>query len=214
MRLSRNAHTGALALALVAAAAAISFTLTTSPMAAAGVTADAGSWKADPVHSTCVFRIRHAGATNFYGMFRGISGGFTLDEETPANSSFNITIKTTQIDTGNAKRDKDVSGPDFFNVRQFPEATFVSTSVESAGDGAYKVKGNFALHGVTKEVTAMVRKVAEGSFRGTKRLGVEAVLQIKRADFGMTAFLASDGGDAGPLGNSVVIIVSLEGMPA
>lgn len=198
-------------------AAAAAWTLWGAPAtpAAHASTLAASTWKIDPVHSTCVFRIRHAGgAANFYGMFRDISATFTLDEADPASLSIEAAIKLESVDTGAEQRDNHLRSPDFFNVRQFPEATFRSTSAEAAGEaGVWRVKGELSLHGVTKEIEAMVRKVGEGEFRGTKRLGLEAVFQIKRSDFGMTTFLASDGSDNGPLGNTVAVIVSLEGMP-
>ncbi len=211
-------RTATLAALLAALGAATAFwTISGAPAtpAAHASTLAASTWKADPVHSTCVFRIKHAGgAANFYGMFRDISATFTLDEADPASLSIEAAIKLASVDTGAEQRDNHLRSPDFFNVRQFPEATFKSTSVEATGEtDVWKVKGELSLHGVTKEIEAMVRKVGEGEFRGTKRLGLEAVFQIKRSDFGMTTFLASDSSDNGPLGNTVAVIVSLEGMP-
>lgn len=213
MRITHRRAAGAVALSALLTGGLAALALIGPARAVDAEQSAAGAWTIDPVHSSCVFRVRHAGATNFYGAFRDLKANFTLDEESPANSRFNATISAESVDTRNDNRNNHLRSPDFFNVRQFPEITFASKRVEAAGEGVYRVVGDLTMHGVTREIEAMVRKTGEGEFRGTRRLGVEAMLEIKRADFGMTSFLASDGGDDGMLGNTVSVIVSLEGMP-
>ena len=55
------------------------------------------------------------------------------------------------MDTGVAPRDGDLKSANFFDVAQFPTATFVSTSIAKNGSGL-TVSGNLTLHGVTKPV--------------------------------------------------------------
>jgi len=161
------------------------------------------SYQVDSIHSSMVFRVKHANAANFYGRFNNISGSFTLDND-PSKCSFNVQIKTDSVDTGNAMRDQHLKSPDFFNAVQFPTISFKSTQVKKSGDDAYDVTGDLDLHGVKKSVTAKITKTGSGTMRGKQIAGVEAVLTIKRSDFGMT--LALD-----MLGDEVHIIVGLEG---
>ena len=42
--------------------------------------------------------------------------------------------------------------PDFFNVDQYPTATFTAASITPAG-AKYQVTGNLNLHGVTKSIS-------------------------------------------------------------
>jgi len=81
-----------------------------------------------------------------------IAGTFNIDKANPGKSSFNLTIKTSSVDTNVKKRDDHLRSPDFFDVKNYPEMTFKSTKVETM-DGGYKVTGNFTLHGVTKAIT-------------------------------------------------------------
>ena len=46
-----------------------------------------------------------------------------------------MTIDVTTVDSGNSMRDNDLKSANFFDVAQFPTATFVSTSVAKHGDG-------------------------------------------------------------------------------
>jgi polyisoprenoid-binding protein YceI len=167
--------------------------------------AAADEYQVDSVHSSMVFRVKHASASNFYGRFNSISGSFTLDDD-PSKCSFNIQIKTDSVDTAQKKRDDHLKNPDFFNAAQFPTISFKSTQVKKSGDDSLDVSGDLSLHGETKSVTAKVTRTGSGKNFGRPVAGVEAVLTIKRLDFGV-------GKNFGPevLGDEVQITVSLEG---
>ena len=68
------------------------FTLLTAALIAGSsidtVTTSAQAYEVDPVHSSVVFSVRHAGVGNFYGMFETISGTFTWDDSNPSASTF------------------------------------------------------------------------------------------------------------------------------
>jgi len=203
-RLTSLAGAAALGLALLAGGMAVT--------ADAQPASSAPTYAADVVHSSVIFKIRHAGVTNFYGRFNDFEGTFTLDEDNPAASRFNFTVKLESVDTGASGRDDHLRSPDFFNVKQFPAATFKSTDVRRAEEGVYEVTGELDLHGVTKPVTATVVHTGEGSFRNNPISAIEATLQIKRSDFGMTTYLAPDGGEGGGIGNTVTLTIAVEGV--
>ena len=167
--------------------------------------ASADTFKIDPVHSSILFSVTHLGVSNLYGRFNDVSGTVTFDQADPSKSSVNLTIPIESVDTRVAKRDQQLKGPDFFNAKQFPVMTFKSTKVEGSGD-AYKVAGDFTLHGVTKPLTFEVKKGGEGEGeKGEIRGGGEARFTIKRSDYGMTFM-------QGPVGDEINVIVSLEGV--
>ena len=166
----------------------------------------ADNYKIDPVHSSVHFRIGHGGIAFVYGRFNDVSGTVAYDKEDPTKSSFNIEIKADSVDTNNEKRDAHLRSPDFFDAKQFPTITFKSTKVESAGEDKLNVTGDLTLHGVTKEITVPVTKTGEADLAEMKmgyRTGWEAIVDIKRSDFGMTTMV-------GPVGDEVKIPVALE----
>lgn len=65
------------------------------------------------------------------------------------------TIETKDLKGGmKNKLDKHLKSADFFDVEKFPEASFVSTSVESrGGNGDFLVKGNLTIKGETHPVS-------------------------------------------------------------
>ena len=166
----------------------------------------ADTYQVDPVHSSMLFKIRHLNVADFYGFFDDVSGTVSLDPANAAGSSLNLEVKTDSIDTRNPKRNQDLKGPDFFNVKQFPTITFKSTKVENAGADAYRVTGNLTLRGVTKPLALEFKKTGEGKgMKDEYRAGGEAQFTIKRSDFGMSYM-------QGVLGDEVTLIISLEGI--
>jgi polyisoprenoid-binding protein YceI len=162
-------------------------------------------YRVDPVHSSVHFRVKHFGVGYVWGRFNDMSGSFTWDEQTPAECALEIEVKTPTIDSGNAKRDQHLKGPDFFDVAQFPTATFKSTQVRKLDEHNYEVAGELTMHGQTRPVTARLEWVGAGKDpRGGARAGFEAVLTIKRSEFGMNKMLQG-------IGDDVRIIAALEG---
>lgn len=171
----------------------------------------AASYRVDPVHSSVLFRIKHAGVTNFYGRFNEFTGSFVFDPEAHTGSDFAFEVRTESVDTGTTKRDDHLRNADFFNSRQFPTIVFRSTTLEHVGGDKYTVTGDLTLHGETREVSAELEWLGTGTGPTGAPIGAfEARFEIKRSDFGMTKFLAPDNSDSGGVGNTVKLIVSVE----
>lgn len=170
----------------------------------AALPARAAEYAVDPVHTAVTFKVSHLGLSWTYGRFNEVSGTFSFDKGTPATATFALTVKADSLDTGNARRDGHLKGPDFFNVKQFPLMTFKSTSVKAV-KGGYEVTGDFTLHGKTKAITFTLQGGKEASFPpGTKRTGFSTELVLKRSDYGMDKLLPA-------IGDEVHVAVSFEG---
>ncbi len=174
-------------------------------------TENAASYKVDKVHSTVLFRIRHMGVANFYGVFTDFSGEFTFDPEDYGAGEFGFEVQTASVDTRNADRDDHLRTADFFNSRQFPTISFTSTGVEHVEGDLYTLTGNLTLQGETRPVSAELEWMGTGkNVQGKAIAGYEARFEIKRSDFGMTKYLAADGSERGGLGNIVKLTVAVE----
>jgi polyisoprenoid-binding protein YceI len=170
--------------------------------------ARADDLKADPVHSFVVFDVHHLGAGYVYGTFAGPTGAVSYDPSDLTKTAFDLSVDADSIDTRNANRDKDLKGPDFFDVKQFSTLTFKSTSVTKTGDATMSVTGDLTLHGVTKSITVPMEFTGSGpGMRGETHTGFRTDFKINRADFGMTA-------DPEPIiGNEIHIVVAIEAVP-
>ena len=167
----------------------------------------AETYKADPVHSSAVFRAHHAGAGYVWGRFNDPAGTMVMDEADPAKSTFTVEIQAANVDTHNPQRNAHLKSPDFFNAKQYPTITFKSTSVKK-GDtpNTLQVTGNLTMHGVTKPLTVPVELTGKGQFPpGTQRGGVEATFVVKLSDFQIK-------GLPGAVDDEIKVIVALEGV--
>ena len=173
----------------------------------------APSYGVDGVHSGVIFSVRHAGVSNFRGRFNKLNGSFTFDPADPTAGSFSAEIPVASVDTGNEKRDEHLQAADFFNARQFPVASFESSAIGVTDTpGVYSLAGDLTMHGVTKAIEAELHWIGTGTFRGKDTAGFDAKFSIKRSDFGITTYLAPDGGEGGGLGNTVELTIFVEGV--
>jgi polyisoprenoid-binding protein YceI len=193
----------ALAIALPAAALALaprSSAPSVSPIPEKAV----GTYKIDRVHSSCQFRVEHLAASRFWGRFDDVLGTMTVS---PGSLEFDVRIPIGSVHSGDGKLDNHLKGPDFFNMKEFPEMTFKSTNATPVEGNIWKVEGEITLLGVTKPITAMVEWIGYSEPYGKRLIGFEARFTVTRSDFGMSYQV-----DEGGLGDDVEIIVGLEGL--
>ena len=146
------------------------------------------TWVPDKAHSEVDFSILHLGLSRVHGHFGNIGGTIVLNESDITKSTVGVTIDVNTVDTGVAARDTDLKGANFFDVAQFPTATFVSTSVEKNGS-SLSVPGNLTLHGVTKPVVLQVEGPT-GPVQGMDKKphsGFSATATISRTAFGIAS---------------------------
>ena len=166
-------------------------------------------WVVDSVHSSVVFRIKHANASWFQGTFDKVEGQITLDPSKPEAGSVTITIPVDSIDTNDKKRDEHLKAPDFFNSKENPSITFKSTKIAKKSDTLFAVTGDLEMAGKKQSVTLPVEKTGEGEMMGAKLAGWMTTFTIKRSDFGVKYGL-----DKGALGDEVTLTIALETNPA
>jgi polyisoprenoid-binding protein YceI len=150
--------------------------------------AQTSTWVPDRAHSEVDFSILHMGLSHVRGHFGNLGGTIVLNESDITKSTVNVTIDVTTVDTGVAPRDGDLKGANFFDVTQFPTATFVSTSVAKNGNGL-TVSGNLTLHGITKPVVLQVEGPTGPIQEMDKKphSGFSATTTISRTAFGIAA---------------------------
>jgi polyisoprenoid-binding protein YceI len=166
----------------------LALTLGVLALGAPFAAAQTSTWNIDPAHSSVDFTVKHLALSNVHGHLGGLKGSITLNDSDITKSTVSVTIDTTTIDTGMQMRDGDLKSANYFDVGQFPTATFASTSV-SGGGGHLTVNGNLTLHGVTRPVTLDVEGPA-GPITGMDKkphAGYSATTSLKRKDFGIGA---------------------------
>jgi polyisoprenoid-binding protein YceI len=136
-----------------------------------------GTWKADPVHSTLEFAVRHMLIATVKGRFHD----FDAVLEGGESPSLSGAIRTDSVDTQDEQRDLHLTSPDFFDPQRFPEATFVATHVAPG-----TIVGELTLKGVARaiELEASFSGVVADPY-GNDRIGLDLETSIDRRDFGL-----------------------------
>ncbi len=155
-------------------------------LAAPFALAQSTTWSFDSAHSEVDFVVRHMSVSNVHGRFGGLKGTIVRNPTDLSKSTVSVTIDVNTVDTGVGPRDTDLKSSNFFDVAQFPTATFTSTSI-SGSDTHLQVKGNLTLHGVTRPVELDVDgpgPTAPGMDH-KPHTGYTATATINRKEFGI-----------------------------
>ncbi len=165
--------------------------------------AETGEYKIDTVHSAVTFQIMHNGVNYVPGRFNKFDGKIVLNMEDPAKNELDINIDTASIYTGNMKRDEHLKGPDFFNTKQFPKATFVSKNIKLNEDESYSVTGDLTMLGKTNTVTLKIKMTGKNDGGDDLIVGGWGEFTLKRSLFGM------DYG-VGKIGDDVIVTMHIQ----
>jgi polyisoprenoid-binding protein YceI len=146
-----------------------------------------GTWEIDPSHQSFEFVARHLTA-KVRGRFPAASGVATV-AEVPEESTLEIEIDASSIDTQDETRDAHMRSNDFFGVEDHPTISFRSTAVGPAEEETHwQVDGDLTVKGVTRPVTVDLEFLG-GAIDpwGNQRIGFSGVVpEVNREDWGLT----------------------------
>lgn len=206
------------AAALVLAACAPAAKAPSAPAAAAApvVTAPAGRYRTDPLHSSLNFRVNHMGFSHYTARFLKFDATLDFDPKNIAGMKLSASIDPASVQTNypmpNPEKvnfDKQLTGPDFLDADKYPAMTFVSTRIVQTGPDTADVIGDFTLHGVTRPVTLHVKY--NGGYPGMSldpggRVGFSATGTLKRSEFGVGFGIPAPGTNMGVFDDVEIII--------
>ena len=148
-------------------------------------------YEIDPDHTHVFFSWSHLGFSHPAGRFDKVEGDFQFDAADPTRSSITVTIPVDSINTGVAKLDEDLRGPDFFDAAKFPTATFKSTKVQRVGAHGLKINGILTVHGISRPevLDVTINKIGMHPMEGRAAAGFDAKTTIKRSEFGIAKYV-------------------------
>jgi len=173
-------------LLLLISLTACSSRLSTAPVNSrqiAPATVPAGTWLLTPGNTRITF-VGTALVISHEGMFTRFDGQITGAESQPQNAKISIAIDMDSVYTEIPLLTKHLKADDFFDVVNYPKATFVSTSISTSSNVApgYVVTGNLTLHGITKSITFPARlEIDSAQFR------LDATIIVRQSDFKMAS---------------------------
>jgi polyisoprenoid-binding protein YceI len=133
-----------------------------APCLSTASAADVASWKLDPAKSRLGFSGTQTG-TKFEGKFMRYGADIVFDPDHLDAAHITVTVDLASATTGDTQRDTALPGKDWFDVAQFPQATFETAAIRKQGVNAYEAASNLTLRGVTKPLTLSFTLQTDGA---------------------------------------------------
>jgi len=166
----------------------------------------AGTYAADPVHSSFSFAVRYMGVSTFRGTLGDVDATLSVGAD-GATLEGSAQVESISIRTPEAFR-QHVLSEEFFDVAQHPRVSFRSSRVELADDGRAVVDGELTIRDTTLPVHAEGAWQPEAELFGSRKGGLTLEATVDRTAYGLNwnADLPT-GGKA--LANDVTLTVEL-----
>ena len=143
----------------------------------------------DRSHAHVTFTVDHLGYSLVHGQFREFDAEIDFDPENVEATEVTFVIQAASIDTFWDARDRHVRSPDFLDVENHPEITFVATGVTQTGEETADITGVLTIRGTTLEVTfnGRLNKAGPSPFDPSKTIvGLTVEGEIDRTAFGIS----------------------------
>ena len=152
-------------------------------------------YKIDPTHTATVFSWNHFGFSTPSANFTDIQGVIKVDNAKPSNSSVDVIIPISSVNTNVPALDKEFQEEAWFNAAKYPNITFKSTKVETKDKKHFKITGDLTVKGVTKPVVldAVLNKQGEHPMAKVPAIGFNATTSFNRSAFGIGNYVPNVG---------------------
>ncbi len=161
-----------------------------------------GTYIMDKTHGYVTFSYLHKGLSHPVLRFNDVDATMVLDADKPENSSIDVTIMASNIDSGVAKFDDHLNSADFFNTAVNPKITFKSTSFTRASATSGTMVGDLTMMGTTKPISFDVTLIGTADGKAPA-IGVEGTGSLMRSDFALGKYVPH-------VGDKVSISISAE----
>ena len=145
------------------------------------------AWQIDSAHSDISFSITHF-FTPVKGAFNSYNANILFDPNDLENSSIDVQIDVSSVDTKNERRDNHLQSDDFFNAENWPHITFESENIRKTGDNSFVAVGKLTIKDVTKEFALPFKLLGVMDHpmqENTQVAGITSETSINRTDFGV-----------------------------
>ena len=152
-------------------------------------------YKIDPTHTATVFSWNHFGFSTPSANFTDIQGVIKVDNAKPSNSSVDVIIPISSVNTNVPALDKEFQEEAWFNAAKYPNITFKSAKVETKDKKHFKITGDLTVKGVTKPVVldAVLNKQGEHPMAKVPAIGFNATTSFDRSAFGIGNYVPNVG---------------------
>jgi polyisoprenoid-binding protein YceI len=186
--------------------------MTTTPQQAAQIAG--GVWNIDQNHSLIEFAARHFDIAYVKGRFKSFSGTINVDEQDLLQSTVELTIDATSLDSQAVQMREDlIRGEEMLEVNKYPTITFRSSRIEQQGPTTFLVTGDLTMRGITRQVQIPIQFGGLVNTRMGPRAGFSGELTINKSDFGVPFNREFEPGRQ-VVGDNIKVELQIEAAPA
>jgi polyisoprenoid-binding protein YceI len=150
-------------------------------MSATAPTTLDGTWVADPIHSTASFAIKHMVVSTYRTSFKDVDATLDVDGD-DIRLAGSVPVESVDIQQPDFRGH--VMSPDFFDVENHPNITFVSTAVRRGEGETIDVDGELTVKGVTKPIKASgILTGPAFNIADVEVVGIELETTVDKNDF-------------------------------
>ena len=146
-------------------------------------------YTADRWHTRIYFTLSHMGLSDYSGRFIEYDIDFQFDAEQFSNSSVEVTIPVSSIDTFSPELNGKMGDEGFFDTANHPDFHFVSTSIEQIDETRASMTGDMTIKGTTLPVTfdVVFNGIVMHPYYSLNNAGFTATATISSRDFGVNS---------------------------
>lgn len=123
------------------------------------------------------------------GGFTRFSGWFETDPDALDATRSELVIESASLFSSDPDWQEDLEGPDFFDVRKFPEVRFVAVRVTRKREGEALLEGRITIRDITRMIRFDITYTIEIKPDGHRQISrIAATGTIDRTQFGMDAW--------------------------
>ena len=157
----------------------------------------AGEYSVDTRHTTILFKVNHLGFAKYVGRFNDFEASLDFTPEDMTNANLSARVDMSSIDVNSEKFEETLRGASWLDVKNYPYASFRSTSAKLIGDNRAVFTGDMIFLGQAAPIEVEVTFNGGGVnlLTSSYTIGFEAHTTFKRSNYGLTKFIPAIGDD-------------------
>jgi polyisoprenoid-binding protein YceI len=115
-------------------------------------------WVLNEANSEITFSIRHLMIAHVHGKFNRFDASIYTTDMDFTTAVINLWMDVSSLCTGDVIRDVHLTSTDFFDVKNYKQIMFLSSSIEKhAVEGTYVLWGELTIKGIAKKIKLSVQ---------------------------------------------------------
>lgn len=141
-----------------------------------------GRWEFVSSLTSAGFAVRELGVKTVSGQFP-VQAAWVDVDASGRPVAVHASLDVAGVDTGNARRDRDLRKPGLLDTAQYPTLTFDGGPAQRTSDTEWVVPGRLTGHGASVELTLHV----ETTSMRDDHIALRAITELDRRELGVTA---------------------------